>query len=171
MELSNKIWLSVGGNLENTAGKFDRLWQLIEKHIGSITATSPYYKSEPWGFVSEHPFVNTVARVTTTLSPIEALHISQKIEKMLGRENKSHNGIYSDRSMDIDIIAYNDIVLRNDELEIPHPRMHLRRFVLQPLYDIQPDWIHPLFHKKITTLLEECTDNSELEKMKNPVLI
>ena len=165
MEKSNKLLLSVGGNIDNTAKKFALLWELVEEKIGNIQCISPYYESEPWGFVSEHPFVNAAAEVLTTLPPMEVLHRTQEIERQLGRVSKSRNGIYHDRTMDIDIIAYNNLVIKKAELEIPHPRMQLRRFVLQPLCDIAPAWEHPLLHLNIKELMEKCVDDTRICKI------
>ncbi|MBO4402557.1 MAG: 2-amino-4-hydroxy-6-hydroxymethyldihydropteridine diphosphokinase [Bacteroidales bacterium] len=165
MEKYNKLLLSIGGNLENSQQKFDQLWELIEKNIGEVTKLSPYYRSDAWGFVSENTFVNAAALVLTTLRPMETLLCTQAIETTLGRTSKSHNGIYSDRTMDIDIIAYNNLVLEtNPILVIPHPQMHLRRFVLQPLCDICPNWVHPKLKQSVRTLLENCPDDSVLQE-------
>ena len=165
MECSNKLLLSVGGNLHISAERFYLLWEKVEHMIGHVNAISPYYKSKSWGFVSEHPFVNAAAEVLTNLPPMEVLYQTQEIEKQLGRVSKSRNGIYSDRPMDIDIIAYNDLIIKNEELEIPHPRMTLRRFVLQPLCDITPDWKHPILHLSVKELLENCKDDIILTRL------
>ena len=165
MEKYNKLLLSIGGNLENSQQKFDQLWELIEKNIGEVAKLSPYYRSDAWGFVSENTFVNAAALVLTTLRPMETLLCTQAIETKLGRTSKSHNGIYSDRTMDIDIIAYNNLVLEtNPILVIPHPQMHLRRFVLQPLCDICPNWVHPKLKQSVRTLLKNCPDDSVLQE-------
>ena len=98
--------------------------------------------------------------VRTALSPMQALDATQEIERLLGRTRKSTDGQYHDRVIDIDLIGYGNLVIQNDRLTLPHPLMAQRRFVLQPLCDICPDWEHPLLHKKVRTLLEECPDAS-----------
>ena len=98
----------------------------------------------------------------TTLAPIEVLDATQEIERLLGRTRKSEDGIYHDRTIDIDLIAYNDIVMQTERLTLPHPLMEKRRFVLQPLNDIAPNWVHPLLHKSVRQLLEECEDTTEI---------
>ena len=98
----------------------------------------------------------------TTLAPIEVLDATQEIERLLGRTRKSEDGIYHDRTIDIDLIAFNDIVMQTKRLTLPHPLMEKRRFVLQPLYDIAPNWVHPLLHKSVRQLLKECADTTEI---------
>ena len=157
----NSLLLSVGGNIGDTTEQFGRLWQLLNERIGKVTVVSPYYKTAPWGFESDHAFTNAAAEVLTTLAPIEVLDATQEIERLLGRTRKSENGIYHDRTIDIDLIAYNDIVMQTERLTLPHPLMEKRRFVLQPLNDIAPNWVHPLLRKSIRTLLAECPDPAE----------
>ena len=162
MARHNSLLLSVGGNIGDTTEQFRRLWQLLNERVGKVTVVSPYYKTEPWGFESDHAFTNAAAEVLTTLAPIEVLDATQEIERLLGRTCKSENGIYHDRTIDIDLIAYNDIVMRTERLTLPHPLMEKRRFVLQPLYDIAPNWVHPLLHKSVRQLLKECADTTEI---------
>lgn len=158
----NSLLLSVGGNIGDTTEQFGRLWQLLNERVGKVTVVSPYYKTAPWGFESDHTFTNAAAEVLTTLAPIEVLDATQEIERLLGRTSKSEDGIYHDRTIDIDLIAYNDIVMQTERLTLPHPLMEKRRFVLQPLYDIAPDWVHPLLHRSVRQLLEECADKTEV---------
>ena len=161
MGKSNSLLLSVGGNIGDTAELFDRLWPLLGERIGPVKAVSPYYRSAPWGFASEHPFVNAAALLQTGLTPMEVLEATQEMERQLGRTRKSSGGEYHDRTIDIDLIAYNDLVTSTERLTLPHPLMAQRRFVLQPLCDIAPDWVHPLLRKSIRTLLAECPDPAE----------
>ena len=160
MEKYNNLLLSVGGNLDNSREKFEHLWQCIEEKVGKVERLSHYYRTAPWGFVSANTFVNAAAKVKTLLSPMETLQVTQDIEQLLGRLVKSTDGQYHDRIIDIDLIAYNQLVLKNERLILPHPLMAQRRFVLKPLCDICPEWVHPLLHKDVRTLLAECTDAS-----------
>lgn len=111
----------------------------IGKRVGEITSLSAFHASEPWGFESENYFLNAVCCVSTELTPIEVLHITQEIERELGRSKKSVNGIYSDRMIDIDILLYDDLHIQTPELTIPHPLMRERDFVIIPLREIAPD--------------------------------
>lgn len=160
MEKYSSLLLSVGGNLDNSREKFERLWQLVEEKVGKVERLSHYYRSAPWGFASTNTFVNAAAMVRTALSPMQALDATQEIERLLGRTCKSADGRYHDRVIDIDLIGCGNMVMQNGRLSLPHPLMAQRKFVLQPLCDICPDWEHPLLHKKVRTLLEECTDAS-----------
>ena len=160
MEKDSSLLLSVGGNLDNSREKFGRLWQLVEEKVGKVESLSHYYRTAPWGFASANAFVNAAAKIRTALSPMQALDATQEIERLLGRTRKSTDGQYHDRVIDIDLIGCGNMVMQNDRLTLPHPLMAQRRFVLQPLCDICPDWEHPLLHKKVRTLLEECPDAS-----------
>lgn len=160
MEKYNSLLLSVGGNLDNSREKFSCLWQLVEEKVGKVESLSHYYRTAPWGFVSENAFVNAAAKVRTALSPMQALDATQEIERLLGRRVKSTDGQYHDRVIDIDLIGCGETVIRNGRLILPHPLMEQRKFVLKPLCDICPEWVHPLLHKDVRTLLAECTDAS-----------
>ena len=103
--------------------------------MGRLVRCSSFIETAPWGFVSEHPFLNAVALFRTTLSPRELLTVTQDIERQLGRRQKS-NGTYADRPIDIDILLYGDAVIDEPDLKIPHPLMHERDFVMRPLNEI-----------------------------------
>ncbi len=149
--------LLIGGNLGNSAELCHKAVELIGTETGTITATSALYGSEAWGFEAEQHFVNQAVVAKTDLCPTLVLEKALAIEAQLGR---TRNGTgYSSRTMDIDIIFYGNQVIDNaPKLIVPHPRMHLRNFVLIPLFDIIPDYVHPVFGKTIRQLLGECTD-------------
>ena len=134
------VFLSIGGNLNNTPEKFELLFVLLQERVGKIVSQSSYYQSEAQGFESEHLFVNLAIGIQTELSPFELLEATQFIEKELGRTKKTTT-IYQDRSMDIDIIFYDDAVIKTENLAIPHPKMHERDFVLTPLNEICPELV------------------------------
>ena len=144
-------YLSLGSNLGEREQTIEAAKQLIAQQIGSVTRCSSYYYSEPWGFESPHPFCNICCAVQTPLSPIDMLRATQAIERALGRTSKSHDGHYSDRVIDIDIIrAFDDkgneiqCHITNDQLAIsnnlwliiPHPLWQQREFVCVPLQEI-----------------------------------
>lgn len=162
MENYNKVYLLAGGNLQNTAEKYQRLFALLENHIGEIILSSGFYLSEAWGFKSEYPFINLAVCLHTELSPEEVMQKTQHIEKQMGRDKKNEK-IYTDRSMDIDIIFYNDLILQTDSLQIPHPRIQERRFVLYPLCEIASDMMHPVLGKSIQELKDSCEDTTEVK--------
>ena len=150
-----EVYLGLGTNLGDKEANLNMAMEEISKRVGEITSLSAYYLTEPWGFDSQNTFLNAVCKVCTTFSPSEVLSITQSIEKDLGRMKKSIDGQYIDRPMDIDILLYDDVIINTPELSIPHPLMHKRLFVLQPLAAIAPDAIHPLLNKTIAALLEE----------------
>ena len=111
---------------------------LIGERVGKVQRVSSFIETEPWGFQSEHPFLNAACLVLTTLSPLECLDATQQIERELGRRTKSSGGIYHDRPIDIDLLMYDDLQLSTPRLTLPHPHMHERDFVMIPLREILP---------------------------------
>lgn len=159
----HQLILSLGGNLGNKALIFQETSDLIENHIGKVTLLSPVYETPAWGFESEYPFWNRVLAVSTFLSPLDVLKEIRKIEKRYGRTRKP--GVYLSRAMDIDILFYDHLILETEELTVPHPLIGKRLFVLAPLADILPGFIHPLTGKSILDILEECPDQSEIKRL------
>jgi len=130
-------FLGLGSNLGDTKAHLEKAIRLIKKKIGNITRQSSFYESKPWGFESEHLFLNAVVAVETTLTPRELLETTQLIEHNMGRRHKTKDGHYTDRTIDIDILLYDDLQVNDPDLIIPHPRMLEREFVMQPLREIQ----------------------------------
>ena len=153
--MTHLVYLSLGTNLGNKEENLRTAMTLIEEQVGTITSQSALYASAPWGFNSENTFLNNAISVETSLTPEELLSTTQRIEHTLGRTHKSVDGQYSDRLIDIDILLYDDVVMHTPSLTLPHPLMHRRLFVLEPLSEIAPTMIHPLLQKEITTLCNE----------------
>ena len=130
--------MSLGSNLGDREDMLRRAIALIEERVGAVQRVSSFIETEPWGFESEHPFLNAAVMVKTTLSPIECLDATQQIERELGRKKKSKGGIYHDRPIDIDLLLYGDLKLSTPRLTIPHPHMYERDFVMIPLREILP---------------------------------
>lgn len=130
--------MSLGSNLGDREDMLRRAIALIEERVGAVQRVSSFIETEPWGFESEHPFLNAAVMVLTTLSPIECLDATQQIERELGRKKKSKDGIYHDRPIDIDLLLYGDLKLSTPRLTIPHPHMYERDFVMIPLREIMP---------------------------------
>lgn len=144
----------------------DRLQQLNQavarlSECGEIVDLSSIYETEPWGFHSPTAFLNQVIRMETALLPDKLLDELLAIEKEYGR-TRTRAG-YAARVLDIDILFYDDLVIEGGLLQIPHPRLHERMFVLRPLAEIAPLWIHPVQQKAVITLLEDCPDDSWIE--------
>lgn len=131
-----KTYLGLGSNLGDKKANINHAIRKIAVVAGEIVRRSEFYFSAPWGFESEHDFVNVVICVETTLQPLELLHRLQEIEQTMGREQKTVGGVYADRIIDIDILLYEDLVIDLPELKVPHPLMKERDFVMKPLNEI-----------------------------------
>ena len=130
--------MSLGSNLGDREDMLRRAIALIGERVGKVQRVSSFIETEPWGFQSEHPFLNAACLVLTTLSPLECLDATQQIERELGRRTKSSGGIYHDRPIDIDLLMYDALQLSTPRLTLPHPHMHERDFVMIPLREILP---------------------------------
>lgn len=159
----HQLFLSLGGNLGDKAEIFENTLSLISENIGEITKLSSIYESPAWGFESDFMFWNRVLMVDTLLSPSEVLDEIGKIELLFGRQRCRGN--YLSRKMDIDILFYDSLILKTDTLTIPHPLMGARRFILEPMAEIAPLFIHPETGTSVKTLLEMCSDQADVEKI------
>lgn len=146
-------YLGLGTNIGNKRRNMIIAAALLAERVGDILALSGFYETEPWGFESENFFLNAAVKLKTSFSPLELLQITQQIEKELGRTEKS-NGAYHDRIIDIDILLYDDEVLRTPQLTLPHSLMHERKFVMDPLSEIAPFVVHPVLKERIIDLKE-----------------
>ncbi|MEG2340643.1 MAG: 2-amino-4-hydroxy-6-hydroxymethyldihydropteridine diphosphokinase [Odoribacter sp.] len=134
--------------------------------VGKVVKMSSLYETEPWGFETEEYFLNQVVVFDTLLLPDEFLTHCLATEQRLGRVRDKQQKGYASRPIDIDILFYDSLVLNRPNLIIPHPRLAQRHFVLAPLNEIMPDFIHPVFHQTIATLLDACTDQLKTKKIK-----
>ena len=156
-----RIFFSLGSNLGDKQKNIEDAYDKIEEQIGNIVSRSAFFISEPQGFQSDNFFVNSVCEVHTSMDCISAFSITQSIEKEIGRVGKSENLNYTDRIIDIDLLLVDDLVINTPHLTVPHPRFHLRDFVLAPLCEIAPDVIHPVFDKTIRELLDELIERKQ----------
>jgi len=148
------IFLSLGANIGEREENILRAIELLKTRVGRCVNVSDFYISDACGFESENKFVNIAAEFETSLQPVELLKITQQIERTLGRKNKTRNGKYSDRIIDIDILFYDNQIIDLQQLTIPHPLLHKRNFVLEPLAEIAPEFKHPVLKKNIKELAE-----------------
>lgn len=136
MNIMHRLYIGLGSNLGNRKALIDEALRLLDLRVGHVERISSFYETEPWGFQSPHPFLNAAALVMTRLTPEECLTVTQRIEQQLGRTRKSTDGQYHDRTIDIDLLHYDDLHMRTAELTLPHPLIEEREFVKRPLRDI-----------------------------------
>ena len=152
------VYLGLGTNLGDKEQNLRMSIKKIEERIGNVVSLSAFYATAPWGFSSENSFLNAAVCVETTLLPLQVLEETQRIERELGRTEKSVNGLYADRLIDIDLLLYDDRVMDAEGLILPHPLMTERRFVMEPLSEIAPDVVHPVLHKTMKELfISSCS--------------
>jgi 2-amino-4-hydroxy-6-hydroxymethyldihydropteridine diphosphokinase len=155
------VFLLLGSNLGERSQILRSAVALIAERVGVIQSVSSVYETAPWGILEQPAFLNQALSVSTMLMPEEVLRIILDIEHELGRVRYERWGA---RVIDIDMLYYSDWALDSARLTVPHPRLHERRFVLVPLHEIAPDFIHPLFLKTTKQLLDECQDPGDVEK-------
>ena len=157
----NNAYLLIGGNMGDRLDYLQKACAEITCKIGEIMKSSSIYETAPWGNQHQSNFLNQVILVKTALEPIQLLHTILGIEEGMGRIRTIEN---QPRTIDIDILYFNDITENSIELTIPHPRIFSRKFVLIPMHEMAPDHIDPAHQKSIDQLLNECKDNLEVNK-------
>ena len=160
IEIMNIAFLSIGGNINDRLQNLKLCLELVKMNCGSIENKSNIYESKAWGVNSKNKYLNQTIKLLTPLSPKELLNSIQSIELKMGRQRTENQ--YSDRIIDIDILAFNNQIIDEVDLKVPHPRLHLRKFVLVPLIEIEPNWEHPISLHKISKLMSLCKDTSEI---------
>lgn len=158
-------YIGLGSNLNHKMGNLNKAVELIEKNFKiKVLKSSSVYQTEPVGVKDQPFFLNMVLKVETEISPFELLDFLQDIEKKMGRKREMKWG---PRNIDLDLLLYEDQVINTSELTLPHPQMHLRKFVLIPLAEIAKDKIHPLKQQTISELLKNLKEDSKVELFKN----
>ncbi len=163
-----KTYLLLGGNAGNRAMLLNKGRQKISELIGAPLAISSVFETEPWGFIHETPFLNQLVITGTFLEPDKVMQAILEIEQQLGRTRGKKQFI--SRKIDIDILFYDDRIINTKNIIIPHPLLHKRRFALEPLAEIEPQLVHPVFKKTIARLLTECDDMMRVKKIENILL-
>ena len=155
------VYISLGSNKGDRIGYVQQAASLLGADDGiSIVRTSAFYETEPWNKKKKNWFVNAIVEAKTKYSPQELLKLCQAIEKKLGREHKTIND-YEDRTIDIDILFYNNDIINDDNLTIPHKYVHLRAFNLVPMLELNADYVHPVLHKTIIEMHNDL-ENPEM---------
>ncbi len=148
----HRAYVALGSNLGNKHGNLERALGLLLQRGVVILQVSPYIETEPYGVTDQPTFLNGVCCVLTTLTPIELLRTLLAVEQEMGRVRLRHWG---ERNIDLDLIFYDDVIMQTKELVLPHPDMHNRDFVLLPMAEIAPDFVHPVLHQTMQQLKEE----------------
>lgn len=163
--MMERCFILFGSNMGDKNKIYAQACLLINNRCGRIVAQSSAYESEPWGFEAKEWFLNRLIVVETELEPEAMLHQLLDIEAELGRVRHPETGGYTSRTADLDILYYGSRIVLTDNLTIPHPRLHQRRFALLPLCEVAPEFVHPAFNMTQTELLKRCFDFSEVRKI------
>jgi len=173
MKIVRTTYLSLGSNLGNKLDNLQQTVNLIAKEIGSIAKISSIYKTASWGFES-NDFYNICVQVSTSLNPENLLKAIHKIELSLGRKRNSDK-TYNARTIDIDVLLFDNEIIFSKELIVPHKEMLNRKFVMVPLVEIAPNFIHPIEKQQIQVCLTNCTDKGDIEnthlKLNRPICL
>ncbi len=159
------ITVILGGNSDDRAEYIRQATDLLIQRTGTLAAASSLYETAPWGFESDEPFLNRVLQIETALRPEAFLQQALAIEESLGRKRQP-DVRYASRTIDIDLLFCDTEIIRTQALTVPHPRIAERRFVLVPLHEIMPGFVHPLLRKSVSRLLAECNDPLPVKKLR-----
>lgn len=161
----NLVYLSLGTNLGDRISNIELAYAMISQSTGIIRQKSSFYETPPWGFESTSKFINTVILLETDLGLEELFKSLKQIEQEIGRKKTPNLDVYEDRIIDIDILDFNGKISHSNELTVPHPRIEIRNFVLIPLAEIAPNWIHPLLKLTVNKLISNVNDQSEVKRL------
>ena len=157
------VYFSLGTNLGNKHKNLEIAVEMIGKSCGIVVRSSGIYVSKSWGYDSSNDFFNQCLKLDTGLGPEELLQQILEIEHVMGREKQGTG--YADRIIDIDILFYDKATFKTDRLHIPHPRIPERLFVLKPMMELDPEFVHPTLQETIAVLLKKCTDSLDVRKL------
>lgn len=157
--------ISIGTNTGNRIQNLKKAITEINARLGKIEKISSVYESEPWGFESENWFYNMLVVLNASVDPLHLIEKLLEIERSMGRI-RNKNG-YSDRCIDLDVILCNEFTICSKNIILPHPHMHKRLFVLLPLQELMPQWVHPFFKKNTDELIRICEDKSRIKRIDN----
>jgi 2-amino-4-hydroxy-6-hydroxymethyldihydropteridine diphosphokinase len=158
----NTVYLLLGSNQQQPIQQLQRAQKLVAKKIGAVQRMSAVYKTAAWGNTHQPDFLNQVLVATTALSALQTIEVILLLEKEMGRIRTKKN---APRIIDIDILFFNKDIIDTKKLQVPHPRLHVRNFVLVPLNQLSPNFKHPALHKTIHQLLKTCPDSLTVNKI------
>lgn len=154
---SDNVYLGLGSNMGDRLNNLFQAMKLIEMRVGKLVSKSSIYETEPWGNKNQEAFLNMVVQVSVGLKSLETLNILKEIEIEIGRKKEVHWG---PRIIDIDILFFDTEIIKEGILIVPHPEIAQRLFVLRPMSEIAPEFVHPVLKKKMIELLSDCSDTS-----------
>ncbi|GAA4795940.1 2-amino-4-hydroxy-6-hydroxymethyldihydropteridine diphosphokinase [Olivibacter ginsenosidimutans] len=157
----HEVYVILGSNLGDSSHVLGNALHFLTERVGTVVAKSPIYQTAPWGVANQPDYLNQVIRLKTSLKPEEVLEEVLNIEKDLGRTRLKK---WEARIIDIDILFYDHAVIQRENLVIPHPLLHLRKFVLEPLAAIAPDFIHPVLQQTVGELLAHVGDEHAVRR-------
>jgi 2-amino-4-hydroxy-6-hydroxymethyldihydropteridine diphosphokinase len=163
--IPNKVFILLGTNLGDREKNLNKAIDEIEAICIEILTKSSVFETAPWGFDSDQLFLNQVVMVETNLNAFELLDGLMKIENQMGRIRKETG--YHSRTIDLDILYFNSDIIQNEQLTIPHPRMHTRNFTMVPMVEIAPHFIHPKLHCSQKEILDKLVDKNEVHLYKS----
>jgi 2-amino-4-hydroxy-6-hydroxymethyldihydropteridine diphosphokinase len=157
----NKVYLLIGGNMGDRMANLTTALQLLEQEAGAIKNLSSIYETAAWGYTDQPHFLNQALLLETEMNANDLMECLLRIERKMGRERNVPLG---PRTIDLDIIYFNEDIISSSLVSVPHPRLSERKFVLLPLVEIAPNYIHPVFNKTNALLLKECGDSLAVYK-------
>jgi 2-amino-4-hydroxy-6-hydroxymethyldihydropteridine diphosphokinase len=158
---STQVIVGLGSNMGDRFASLSGALDMIREEAGTITGTSSVWETEPWGFEADEQFLNMVAVLDTCKQPLQLIQLFRSIEGRMGRRRHG-GGRYESRIIDIDILLWEDHIISLPGLEVPHPRIADRRFVLEPLFEVVPEAVHPVTGLTVREMLAMCDDRSDV---------
>jgi 2-amino-4-hydroxy-6-hydroxymethyldihydropteridine diphosphokinase len=158
----NRLILGLGTNLGDKNSNLEEAIKQIESEIGRLKKKSSVYETQAWGVENQDNYYNMAVEIETRFWPFKVLKMILAIEEKMGRIRSQK---WESRIIDIDILFFNEISISSENLTIPHPYIQKRRFVLEPVCEITPDYLHPKFRETVAKLLQDCTDESWIERI------
>lgn len=161
LQYMNTVYLLTGGNVGNRQQYLQHSARLIEEGCGKILRRSAFYETAAWGKTDQAAFLNQALALSTAMNALQLIAVLLNIEKQIGR---TRTELYGPRTIDIDILLFNQEIIHTPQLVVPHPQIAARRFALVPLHEIAPALVHPVLQQTITCLLEICPDPLPVKK-------
>lgn len=161
MPVWSRVIIGLGSNMGDRLAALGRALTHISQEAGNLCAVSSLWESEPWGFDADEHFYNLVAVLETVMQPQELMQLFRSVEGRMGR-TRNKGGRYESRIIDIDILLWEDRIISLPGLEVPHPKIADRRFVLEPLCEVAPDACHPVTGMTSLEMLAGCEDRSDV---------